>query len=243
MLMPRTCSSLVPSTPPQVGNYPRCSNAPTTFDAGPVNISCKSTMPPFHFQLVGDLLELFASPALKCSAIHGTELGRQRTLIVRIHHSVAHVEQDVILLEDVVRAQVNVLSGSLKESCSGSSVAGSSGGQSAGHFLGEASPNLMLVQHDADGSTITGDTSGFKNGEKKILFLAVVARVGEESDEFDALRKRRFGEFTGLFESVHKPGENPDHAKNDLVLGSKDRHRTFRLFAVHIDLHTGCRPP
>lgn len=226
-----------------MGNYPRCSNAPTAFDAGSVNIPGTSTMPPFRFQLRGDLLELFASPALKRSAIHGTELCSQRTLIVKIHHSVAHVEQDVILLEDVVREQINVLSGGLKESHSGRSVAGSSGGQSAGHILGETSPNLMLVQHDADGSAIAGDTPGFKNGEQKILFLAVVACVGEEPEKLDTLRKRRFGEFTGLLESVHKPAEDPDHAKNYLVLGSKNLHRTFRLFAVHVDLHAGCRSP
>jgi hypothetical protein len=241
--MPRTRSSLMLSTLSLVSNYSLCFNAQITFDAGPVNIPGTSTMPTFRFQLVGDLLELFASPALKCSAIHGAELVRQRTLIVRIHHSVTHVEQDVILLEDVVREQVNVVSGSLKESCSGSCVARSSGGQCAGHILGETSPNLMLVQHDADRPAITGDAPRFKNGEKKILFLTVVARVGEEPEKLDALRKRRFGEFTGLLESVHELAQNPDHTKNDLVLGSKDLHRTFRLFAVHVNLHTGCRPP
>ena len=65
----------------------------------------------------------------------------------------------------------------------------------------------------------------------------------EEPDEFDALRERRFGEFAGLFKPVHEPGENPDHAENDLVLGLQDRHRTFRLFAVHIDLDAGGPPP
>ena len=107
-------------------------------------------MPPLGFQLVGDLLELFASPALKCSAIHGTELGRQRTLIVRIHHSVAHVEQDVILLEDVVREQVNVLSGSLKESCSGVSIAFtkpsmSSGVNTGSLSIGESDPETRMI--------------------------------------------------------------------------------------------------
>ncbi|MEK7326215.1 MAG: hypothetical protein AAB217_13245 [Chloroflexota bacterium] len=193
----------------------------------------------FRVQFVGEVLEFFASPALKYPAIHGTELGRQCTSIVRIHHVVAHIEQDIVLLEDVVREQVNVLPGRFTESCSGGGVAGSSIGQSGGHFPGETSRDLMLMQHDADRSAVAGNAPGFKYGEKQVLFLAVVARVGEESDEFDALRKRGFGEFTGLFESVHEPAENSDHAKDDLVLGSKNRHRTFRMFAIHIDLQAG----
>ena len=64
-----------------------------------------------------------------------------------------------------------------------------------------------------------------------------MACVGEESDELDALRKRRFDEFAGLLETVHEPAEDSDHAKNDLVLGSKNTDWAFRWSVAHCCLH------
>jgi hypothetical protein len=99
------------------------------------------------------------------------------------------------------------------------------------------------MQHDPDRSAFPGDTPGFKDREKKILLFSVVAGVREKPYELNAFGETPLRKLAGLFEPLDEPLENPNHAKNHLMLCAKDRHRIFRLLAIHFIPSAGDSAP
>lgn len=145
---------------------------------------------PAGFEFVGHAGEFFAFLAAEGPAADFAELSAEGLLIVVGHDVVAHVEEHVVFLVDVVVEEVEVSAGGGAESLFAVGVAALDRLEGVAHVLRVGSSLAVFFEHDADRTSVARDSAGLENREEQVFLLGVVTGVCEEAEELDALLER-----------------------------------------------------
>jgi hypothetical protein len=147
----------------------------------------KSQVASRPFELIGELSQLLPLLAAKGATTHLAEPAAERRLIVVRHHSIGHLEQDVVLFENMMSQQLDVLAGRRVKLAFGQGFTGTPRNQRCGHLTREFASLPVLVQHDTDGPSLAGNAPSLNQGEQQVFLFGMMASISEQLKKLHAL--------------------------------------------------------
>ncbi len=131
---------------------------------------------------------------------------------------VGHRIQDVVFFEDVLGQQGDVVAGVGRNRHCRLAVASLVPGDGLGQALHVTSSRIVLQQHHADGAASLGDARRLHRREEHVFFFAVMAPIGEEANELQALLQMLCAHRLAGVELLAHAFQDAEHQLDGLML-------------------------
>lgn len=140
-----------------------------------------------------------------------------------VQNLLGHRKEHMIFFDDVLGQQLDVPTGWLKKPLTGCRISRRAGFDRTIHLSHETAPHLVLVEHQADRSPFAGHAVFSQSRQEQLLFLPVVATVGELSNEGDHLRQGIGSDRLAPLDFPAKSFDDPQDLSDDPMVMSEEQ--------------------